>query len=109
MMATVSNPFARKHDGDMARLQPIEDEDVAVDRDWRRRYLDLLDHHPLTSQAVSGMLIGVLGALIGNHLGKPNLSKIRQKQHLQASSAVWMEILAFGCYGAIQGPVGHFW
>lgn len=87
----------------------IPEEEHAVTKrrkDLRRRYLRLLDEYPLATKSITSAIIGALGSIVGTVLADKTI-KGRLKR--RPGIIQWLDVLIYAVYGAIQGPVSHFW
>jgi hypothetical protein len=78
------------------------------DDDLRTQYLRLLDEHPLATKSVTSAIVGAIGGIVAGTTG--SLSETTQKGTLQRRVGVqWLDVLIYAMFGAVQGPIGHFW
>jgi hypothetical protein len=76
--------------------------------DLRTRYLRLLDEHPLATKSITSSIIGALGGIIAGTTS--SLSESTPKGRLKKRVGIqWLDVLVYTMYGAVQGPMGHFW
>lgn len=88
---------------DTERTKRTENSDMLV------RYLRLLDEHPLATKSATSAIIGALGGIIAGTTS--SLSESNQKGRLKkrAGGIEWLDVLVYAMYGAVQGPMSHFW